>query len=330
MTRTIALTSPRPRYQQTARRPGWAELPAAVRAVIEARVGGMAEPAPSAGGGFTPGFAARVAGRGGRWFVKAASIVEVPFVAESYLAEARINPLLPEAVPAPRLRWVEQVEDWAVVGFDLVEGHMPRQPWRSDELAAALDAHAAAAEALDPAPEAFAALGLGTLAEQDGEFGFWRGLAGRATGADRLPGYVPHAWIEPLARLEADWSTATAGSCVLHHDLRADNILIEPTGTAVICDWNWAVLGPAWLDLTVLLATAFADGHDASALLARHPSASGADPEQIDVALAGLAGLFVDRGGQPEVPTSPALRGHQRFSAEVVLRWLAERRGWAM
>lgn len=330
MTAMIRLTSARPRYQQTARRPGWASLSAPVRAVIDARVGGTAAAGPIAGGGFTPGFAATVSGNGSSWFVKAANALDSPIVAENYLAEARINPLLPDAVHAARLRWTEQVGDWVVLGFDAIDGRMPRQPWSSDDLVAALDAHAAAAAALDPAPAAFAAAGLSKVAEQDGDLAFWRRLAGGGADADRLPGFIPRSWIEPLACLEADWSAATDGQCVLHNDLRADNILIDATGMAVICDWNWAVLGAPWLDLTVLLATAFADGHDASMLIARHPAARGADAEQIDVALAALGGLFVDRGLMPEVPSSPALRGHQRYSSEVVLRWLAERRGWPM
>ncbi|MFJ6378886.1 hypothetical protein ACIQI7_02585 [Kitasatospora sp. NPDC092039] len=41
-----------------------------------------------------------------------------------------------------------------------------------------------------------------------------------------------------------------------------------------------------------------------------------------------LAGLFLRSGAQPPPVGSPALRGHQTWSGEVVLNWLSERRGW--
>ncbi|WP_084316197.1 hypothetical protein [Actinospica robiniae] len=178
---TLATPPARPAYESTARRIGWDGLPAGVRAVISARVGGQARAEASAGCGFTSGFAARVRGRGGCWFVKAAGAREAPFAAESYVIEARINSLLPAGVPAPRLRWTERTD-------------------------------------------------------------------------------------------------------------------------------------------------AAADGHDATALLARHPAAAGADPEQVDSVLAGIAGFFVGRCIQPEDALSPSLRMHQRYSAHTMLSWLAERR----
>lgn len=324
------LLAERPDYRRTAHRLGWDDLSADTRAAIDARVGGNARAQASAGAGFTPGFAARVHGRGGSFFVKAAGRAEQQFAAESYLTEARINTLLPAGVPAPRLRWTEETGDgWVVLGFDLVDGRMPELPWRAEELDAALDACALAAEALGPVPDGFAASGLERIAEHGDEFAFWRQTAAGAADAPKLPAFLPSRWLEPLAALEAEWGTATGGENVLHHDLRADNILIDAAGTAVICDWNWAVVGAAWLDLTVLLAGAFADGHDASALIARHPAAAGAEPEQIDIALAALGGFFVEHGGHDEVPGAPALRGHQRYCAQVVLRWLAARRGWS-
>lgn len=324
---TLAPAPIRPGYGGTARRIGWDALPGAVRDVISAQVGGQPQAEASAGSGFTPGFAARVRGQDGCWFVKAAGARETPFIAESYLTEARINRLLPAEVPAPRLRWSEQTDEgWVVLGFDAVSGRMPRLPWRADELTAVLSAYAVAAEALTPAPEALVAAGLTQTADLESDFAFWRKLAGGSADASCLPPFVPRQWIEPLAELEAGWCAATAGESVLHNDLRADNVLIDVDGTAAICDWNWATLGPSWFDLTVLLADAGTDGHDVSTLLARHPAATGADPEQVDSALAGLAGFFVERGMQPDDDLSPHLRAHQRYSAHAVLRWLAERR----
>lgn len=324
-----SLTTPRPAYDSTARRIGWTDLPRTVRDLIEEKVGGQARAEASAGTGFTPGFAARVHGAGGCTFVKAAGARQTPFAAESYLTEARINTLLPDAVPALRLRWSEQAADgWVVLGFDPIDGRIPHLPWRADELTAVLDAYAVTAEALTPAPDTFAATGLEKIAEHDDAFSFWRKLAGGEVDASRLPPFLEASWIDALAHLEAGWSQATDGASMLHNDLRADNILIDTTDAAFICDWNWAVLGAPWLDLTVLLAAAFTDGHDATTLLARHPTAVGTEPEQIDAALAAFAGMFVDRGGDPDVPESPALHEHQRFSAEALLRWLATRRRW--
>jgi len=321
-----SLAALRPSYERTARRIGWADLPGEVRRLIDVRVGGDARAEASAGAGFTPGFAARVQGSGGCWFVKAAGAREAPFAAESYLVEARINSLLPDAVPAPRLRWMEQTADgWVVLGFDAVDGRIPRQPWRPDELAAGLRAYAVAAEALTPAPDALAQADLEKIAACESDFGFWRRAAGGGVEPAAMPPFVPGRWVESLAELEEGWSSAVAGESVLHNDLRADNILIDSAGAGWICDWNWATLGAPWLDLTVLLAVAFCDGHDADALLAAHPAAAESEKEQIDVALAGFAGMFLNHWAKPEIPGSPALRGHQRYCGRVVLEWLAAR-----
>lgn len=321
-----SLAALRPAYERTARRIGWDDLPGDVRRLIAVRVGGDARAEASTGAGFTPGFAARIHGSGGCWFVKAAGAREVPFAAESYLVEARINSLLPDSVPAPRLRWMEQTAGgWVVLGFDAVDGRMPHQPWRPDELAAGLRAYAVAAQALTPAPDALAREGLDKIAECESDFGFWRRAAGGGVDAPAIPAFVPGRWVKPLAELEAAWGNAVAGGSVLHNDLRADNILIDSDGVGWICDWNWATLGAPWLDLTVLLAVAFCDGHDADALLAAHPAAAEAEKEQIDVALAGLAGMFLNNWAKPEIPSSPALRGHQRFCARAVFEWLAAR-----
>ena len=148
---------------------------------------------------------------------------------------------------------------------------------------------------------------------------FWRKLAGGSADASCLPPFVPRQWIEPLAELEAGWCAATAGESVLHNDLRADNVLIDVDGTAAICDWNWATLGPSWFDLTVLLADAGTDGHDVSTLLARHPAATGADPEQVDSA---LETLLIPSAGNAELKSLletglKIFQGHEMHAEHV-------------
>jgi hypothetical protein len=48
----------------------------------------------------------------------------------------------------------------------------------------------------------------------------------------------------------------------------------------------------------------------------------------VDVLLALLAGYFLERRDQPAPHTSPFLRRHQDWCAEVTWAWLAGRRGW--
>ncbi|MET8543944.1 aminoglycoside phosphotransferase family protein [Kitasatospora sp. NPDC004799] len=321
--------TPKPPAGSTALRPGWLQLPAPVRSLIERRLGGRVTAGPSAGDGFTPGFAAVLHGPKGPQFVKAANGASDPVIADCYRREALINRALPAAVPAPRLRWLEEDDGWVVLGLDAVAGaRTPADPWRPAELAAVLDTCTAIARELERPTGALLDVGLRPVAEESTDA--WRDLAsGGGDWADRLPGWFPRGLVDPLAELESGWAAATAGHSVLHWDLRRDNVLFDGRGKAWVCDWNWPCLGASWLDLTVLLAAAHADGHDASRLFADHPTARGVAPEQLDTALAALAGLFLRSGTQPPKPDSPELRGHQTWCGEVVLNWLSERRGWA-
>ncbi|MGH8793911.1 MAG: aminoglycoside phosphotransferase family protein, partial [Stackebrandtia sp.] len=114
-------------YDATAVRPAYADLPATVRAEIAARVGGEPMRVDVAGGGFGGGFAARVTGPKCEFFVKATS-PHNPYVLNACQVEARVNPALPEGVPAPRLRFSSEVDDWLVLGFEAAPGRAPRLP----------------------------------------------------------------------------------------------------------------------------------------------------------------------------------------------------------
>ena len=98
------VTLPEVPYGATAVRPDWADLPAAVRDAISARLGAPVATATSAGGGFTRAFAALLTTSAGeRVFVKAAPL-EDP-TAEWYAREAAVTAALPPEVPAARPRW---------------------------------------------------------------------------------------------------------------------------------------------------------------------------------------------------------------------------------
>lgn len=323
------ILTPRLQYGATAARPRWSELPQHVRERIGRHLDGVAHAGESAGGGFTSGYAAVIRGANGPQFVKAVDTLNNSVVADCYRREALINKALPAPIPVPRIRWTDEHDGWLVLGFDAVEGgRMPDAPWRTDDLNAALAAYAVTAEALAVPSAELQQIGLKPVGD-GGDFNDWRTLAsGGLYPAPSLPGWVPFDRLAALAELESAWRSAVAGASVLHHDLRQDNILLDAHGGAWICDWNWPCLGASWFDLVLLLASAYADGHDATALFHAHPTARGADSEQLDAALAALSGFFLASGAHPPADWSPHIRQHQTWCGEVALRWLADRRGW--
>jgi Ser/Thr protein kinase RdoA (MazF antagonist) len=248
-------------------------------------------------------------------------------VADWYAREAAITSRLPPEVPAARPRWTLTAAGWFAICLDAVDGHVPALPWREAELTATLDAWAAAAAALREPPADLLALGLPRLADLLREdLSCWQEIAaGRSpmppapTAADRL---------RDLVALEAALPGYADATAVIHCDLRLDNILIDPTGAAWICDWNWPCFGPAWFDTAALLVTAYASGLDADRLLAGHPTAHGAPPDALDGTLAALSGFWLTHGAGRPTDASSHVRGHQTWSGRQSLAWLAARRGW--
>lgn len=305
-------------HGRTARRLEWAHLPPQLRALVEDRLGSPVIRAESQGSGFTPGFASRLTARdGSRLFVKAASRkAQGPF-AQAYAQEARTLELLPDAVPAPRLLWTHADDLWVLLAFECVEGRPPCRPWRQTELDACLDTLARAAEVTHPIP---VGLGLKPLTEE---------LPGLVSGWEHVartdPGW-PH--LQDVRALAAEHALAPVTDALVHSDARDDNFLVTPGGTALLCDWNWPALGPAWLDAVWLLVSAHGDGLDADAVLAAHPLTRDADPDQVDGWLAMLCGYQLEARDRPVPPTSPYLRVHARWWSEAAWAWLARRRGW--
>ena len=303
---------------RTAQRVQWQFLPPHVRALVEERCGSPVVRADSQGGGFTPGFASVLTcADGSRHFVKAAAAKAQPVFADSYREEARKLAELPAGVPAPRLLWSHD-GDWVVLGIEHVAGRLPRRPWRDAELRRCLAAVEATTRALTPAPPALA---LDTFAEEFAAFA----TAWDQVRLDRPD--LPH--LEEAAALAAGYAAVTAGTSLVHTDIRDDNLVVGTDGEVWICDWNWPVVGAAWLDTVFLLLGPRGDGLDVDALLAELPLTSDVPAESVDVVLALLCGYFFRQSLLPPPPTSPYLRQHQAWSGEVAWGWLAERRGWS-
>ena len=303
-------------HGRTARRLEWAHLPPAVRALIEQHCGSEVVEAVSQGGGFTPGFASvLICADGSRHFVKAASTVAQRMFADAYREEARKLRALPDTVPAPRLLWLVD-DDWVVLGLEYVEARAPRRPWRADELDPCLDALEIVAEELTPAPEA---LGLDPVTE---EFATWPAFWDTVRERHDLP----HA--DEAATLAAGFAEVMGGSTVVHVDVRDDNVLLTADGRALFCDWNWPVVGAAWLDSLFMLLGPRGDGLDVEAVIAQRRLLRAVPPDHVDRVLALICGYFLSSADEPVPPTSPHIRDAQRWQGEVVWGWLSERRGW--
>lgn len=297
-------------HGRTARRVAWSHLPPTVRNGIEARIGAPVVDVASQDGGFTPGFASVLTtADGARHFVKAAATVAQRPFAESYREEARKLRLLPDTTPAPRLLWDVEIDGWYVLATEYVDARSPHRPWTDADLAAALDLTQRVADLMTPAPP------LDSAVE---EFAAWPSYWQR----------VDHPRAAELGELTAGYAAVVAGDTVVHADVRDDNLLIRPDGTALLCDWNWPVAGTPWLDTVALLIGPRGDGHDVEALLRSHRLTAGVPADHVDVWLALLLGYFAHHANQPVPPSSPYVRRAQAWQRDVVDDWLAERRGW--
>jgi aminoglycoside phosphotransferase (APT) family kinase protein len=307
-------------HGRTARRLDWLLLPPSLRRTIEGRLGAAVVTADSAGAGYTPGMASVLtATNGDRLFVKAASTkAQRPF-ADAYREEIRKLRRLPEGLPVPRLLWTHEDDLWVVLGLEYVDGRNPARPWNPAELATCLDLLEQLADALTPAP---AALGLEPLSGPDG-------FGAMVSSWDHVRRYLPD-WphLDDAAALAARQAEVLVGDTLVHTDARDDNFLITRAG-AVLCDWNWPVRGPAWVDTVLLLISASGDGLDADALLAGRRLTRDVDSDHVDVLLALVCGYFLRMRDQPVPNSSPYLRVHQDWYAQAAWAWLARRRGWS-
>jgi hypothetical protein len=300
---------------RTARRLGWVHLPPGVRSAVERRLGSPVVEDVSCTAGFTPGLASVVAcADGSRHFLKAASAKAQKAVADAYRGEISHLRTIPPSVPAPRLQWSLEAEDWVVLGIEYVDATPPARPWSAADLAACSQMLVACAEALTPAP----GIGVPTFAEEVGSWPtLWRTHLA----------HLPHA--ADCAALAERIAEVSAGETLVHGDLREDNLLLGSTDADVwLCDWAWPARGAAWLDSLLLLIGPHGDGLDVEAHIASHPLLASVPSEDIDTVLALHLGYFTVAADLPRVSNSPYLRTMAAWQRDVLHRWLAERRGW--
>lgn len=314
----------------TRTRPVWPDLPAAVRARIEARLGAAVTGWTSHDGGYSQGLASTLRTDRGAVFVKAVS-TEHEFTVRLYRQEAERATTLGERAPAPRLRWTTEAaadgQDWVALAFDAVVGRAPAQPWREDELRAVLDL------AVEVGEQEVAA---GVLPDAEAELPAQ--LVGRLA-AERPAGLASYdPWLagqlDRLATIELDAPAAVAGDRLVHADLRGDNAVLVERGPgrgagglrAVAVDWAYAARGAAFCDLVGMLpAVQVEGGPTPEEALRLRPLPAGTDEDAVTAYLVALTGYFVHSSLQAPPPGIPHVRAFQRAQGEVCVGWLRRR-----
>src|SRR5690606_28681822 len=138
---------------------------------------------------------------------------------------------------------------------------------------------------------------------------------------------IDHPRAAEIGTLAEQYVDVVGGDTLVHADIRDDNILIRSDGSALLCDWNWPVVGARWLDSLFLLIGPRGDGLDVDELIAAHPLLADVPPDHVDVVIALLLGFFTVSAAQRVPPTSPHIRAVQAWQRDVLDDWLAERRG---
>lgn len=301
----------------------WEDIPLDVRLAIEDRLGARVVDARNQAGGFSPGLAARCGlSDGRRAFVKAVSPEQNPQACRIHRREAEVASQLPAGLPVPRLLGVVDDGRWVALAFEEVVGAQPDEPWTHEQLDVVLAALQRFADRVTPTP----APALQSVeARYRAVFQGWRRIAAGDVDASSYGPDVMGA-LDRLAGLEAPWAEAAAGDTLLHTDLRADNLLITPTGDVVLVDWPWACTGAAFFDLVLLLpSVGLGGGPHPAEVIERHGLFTDVDDDALTSVLAAQAGFFVRQSLDPPPPGLPTVRAFQRAQAQVALEWLLAR-----
>jgi aminoglycoside phosphotransferase (APT) family kinase protein len=304
----------------------WELVPPDVRAQVDRIAGSPVTEARNQPGGYGPSLAARCRLADGRGvFVKAVSPDQNPDTPHMLRREIEVTAALPDTVPAARL--IDAYDDghWVAAVFEEIDGVNPTLPWRPDELARVLRGLEKLAATGDPNP-------VPGLRDLEGGFGEelrgWRRLAGggEATG---LGGWCTRH-LDALAELESGWAEASAGTGLVHVDVRADNVLLTRHDGVVFVDWAHASVGAGWVDVVAMApSVALQGGPTCEDVLAASRVASRAEPDAVTAFAAALGGYFAFQSRQPPPPGLPTVRRFQAEQAEVTVDWLRRRTGWS-
>nr|WP_255644123.1 phosphotransferase [Actinoplanes polyasparticus] len=247
----------------------------------------------------------------GRVFVKAVSRAASEPSYRFYRREAVALAALPASAPAPVLVGSVELDGWCALVMSVAEGVPAGPPWSDDGVRLVT----AACELVSSlrAPALVPAIGQ-LLTDLDG----WERLA---AGEPALLDGWERQHIATLAGLAAGWPEWTAGTTLVHQDVRADNAIVDvPGGRAVLVDWSFGCAGASWLDRARLAADIVCGGHrdgPAAALRSASRVLEGL-PDDAARFVAALAGMWRYRSTLPAPPGHPTLRPWQSERARLV------------
>lgn len=302
-------------------RMSWDEVPVRVRSAVEQRLGGAAVSVEPVVGGFSAGFAGIVRAGARSAFVKATSATINDHGRSLYRRELDVCEVLHRHGTDVGLQWGFDLDDWTVLGFDVVTGRIYDAAWdrESDlrEVLTTLEQRRA------EAPEELPALDV----VLDDLFAAWSALSADPSFVDWPTDADGHRLREPQqwCALADRARRAFAGSQLLHADLRGDNILRTASGP-VLVDWAYACRGDAAFDpVYLLLEVARMRGVEPVAALDQVVERYGCDPDDVTALLATFDGWFTWMSRQPPVPALPELRAFQTEMAAAARSWVRSR-----
>jgi aminoglycoside phosphotransferase (APT) family kinase protein len=254
----VAERAPRPRA--SGKRLHYSAVPPHVRSWIDARIGPSTVVTEHIGG-MSPGCATTlVTDDGHSYFVKAVGAELNSHTPALFRRERALLQLLPHVSYRPRLRdWLDD-GGWVALLFDAVEGRHPDLGNPADIASVAHVLRQQAVE-LTPVPEGAEARTIKETARI--WFTRWQSLP--TSSHARLPAWVSVRFDEHLDRVST-LSDSLEATTLCHFDVRDDNLLVRPDGSAVVVDWGIPRVGPPWVDL-LLLAVQHPNPSDACALV---------------------------------------------------------------
>jgi hypothetical protein len=300
--------APEARVRAAGRRLPHEAVPEPVRAWVTRIVGDVAV-AREHRGGMSPGCATSLRTTDGSLaFVKAVGAEQNPQTVVLFRYETRILGRLPPAPYRPGLLATYDRDGWAALLLEHVEGRHPDLGATLGHRAAANLVAAQVAE-LTPPPAADAT----PLAESARRWARrWSTIA--ADPAGYLPAWAAARTDEMLARARRLPDRLPAQT-LCHFDVRDDNLLVRPDGTAAILDWGMARLGPSWADPLLL---ALQNSTDTTVRVV-----STLTPTEHEAAVDLITALAGSQAWNARQPAPPGLPHLPAFCADDATRLLA-------